>query len=58
MKGYAFAGKLYQWHRNGMLKAYVEKDDRGRYIRTVHWDEDGTVTYLCENGGCIINKEY
>ncbi len=58
MEGYGFVGKLYKWHKNGRLKAYDEKDDHNRYIKTIHWDEDGNITYLSENGSCIINKEY
>ena len=58
MDGYGFVGKLYKWHKNGRLKAYDEKDDHNRYIKTIHWDEDGNITYLSENGSCIINKEY
>ncbi len=58
MEGYGFVGKLYKWHRNGRLKAYTEKDDRDRYIKSVRWDEDGNITYLSENGKCIINKEH
>lgn len=57
MKGYAFVGRLYKWYRNGRLKEYVEKDERDRYIKTVHWDEDGNITYFSENGSCIRNTD-
>ncbi|MBE6867353.1 MAG: hypothetical protein E7494_01175 [Ruminococcus albus] len=56
MEGYGFVGKLYKWHKNGRLKSYDEKDDNDRYIKTVRLDEDGNITYLLENGHCIINK--
>lgn len=58
MKGCGYVGKLYKWHRNGKMKEYHENNDSGRRIRTVHWDEEGNITYLSENGSCTINREY
>ena len=58
MKGYGFVGRLYKWHRNGKLKEYLERNELGRYIRVMHWDADGNITYLSENGSCTINREY
>ena len=57
MEGYGFVGKLYEWHQNGRLKSYDEKDDNDRYIKAIHWDENGNITFLLENGECIIDKE-
>ena len=44
-------------HKNGRLKEYVEKDDRDRNIKRIRWDKDGNITYLVENGSCLINRE-
>lgn len=33
MKGSAFVGKLYEWHRNGKLKSFKEVDDKRRHIK-------------------------
>lgn len=58
MKGYAFIGKLYKWHENGKLKAFSEKDENNKYIKSIEWNENGDIVYLLEDGVVKINKLY
>ena len=56
MKGFAFAGKLYEWHRNGKLKSFIEVDEKRRHIKTVKLDNDGNIIFLAEKGKVKIDK--
>ena len=56
MKGFAFAGKLYEWHKNGKLKSFKEVDEKRRHIKTVKLDNDGNIIFLMEKGKVKIDK--
>ncbi len=56
MKGFAFSGKLYKWHRNGKLKSFREVDEKRRHIKTVKLDNDGNIIFLAEKGKVKIDK--
>ena len=56
MKGAAFVGKLYEWHRNGKLKSFKEVDDKRRHIKTVKLDNDGNIIFLMEKGKVKVDK--
>lgn len=56
MKGSAFVGKLYEWHRNGKLKSFKEVDDKRRHIKTVKLDNDGNIIFLMEKGKVKVDK--
>lgn len=56
MKEFAFVDKLYQWHKNGVLKSFNEIDKKRRYIKTIHFDEDGNMIFLMEKGKVKIDK--
>ena len=56
MKGFAYVGDAYEWHRNGKLKRFDKKDGKGIKLKTVCFDTDGNITYLMEKGKVIINK--
>jgi antitoxin component YwqK of YwqJK toxin-antitoxin module len=56
MEGFGFYDKAYEWHRNGRLKRFDEKDDNRRHIRIIRFDENGNITLWIENGITKIDK--
>lgn len=57
MKGFAFVGKIYEWHRNGKLKSFKEVDENRRHIKTVKLDNAGNIIFLMEKGKIKVNKK-